>query len=179
MKKFYRKMLQGAVVVSGVVVASSAIAADGEITFIGNVTSATCKINNGQPDFQVNLPTVSVQTLNASGRVAGRTPFTISLTECTDSLKTVGVYFEPGSYTSLQDNRLINSVNPDSNVEIQLLNSNQSVINLSEGYGTQNGQTVPVNNGSANLTYFAEYYATGAASAGAVQSSTEYTIVYP
>ena len=179
MKKFYRALLQGSVVVSGMVAAGAAMGADGEITFVGNVTTATCKINNGQPDFQVTLPTVSTQTLNTNGATAGRTPFTIALTECSEGLDTVSVYFEPGSYTNLTDNRLINIANVDSNVQIQLLNNNLSAIRLGEGVNNQNSQNATVVNGSANLTYFAEYYATGAAVAGTVQSATEYTVIYP
>lgn len=179
MKKVHQVLTKSALILSLGFIAGTAFAADGEITFVGKITSATCKINNGQPDFQVTLPTVSVQTLNSAGKTAGRTPFNISLSECDEGLKQVSVYFEPGSYTSMADNRLINSINPNSNVEIQLMNSNLSVIKLSEGVTGQSSQVVPVQNGNASLTYFAEYYATGAAEAGAVQSATEYTIIYP
>lgn len=178
MKNILRTLANSSVILSGAMLSQAVSAADGEITFVGNITSVTCTINNGSPDFQVTLPTVSTQTLNAAGLTAGRTPFKISLSDCSDGINQVGVYFEPGSYTSLTDNRLINSVNPNSNVQIQLRNADASVIKLGEG-SAQGGQTVPVNNGSADLTYFAEYYATGVTAPGAVNSATQYTIIYP
>lgn len=155
------------------------MAADGEITFVGKITSATCKINNGKADFQVNMPTISSQTLNTAGKTAGRTPFSINLSECSDGQKTVDVYFEQGNYTNPTSNRLINSVSADSNVEIQIMNSNLGIVKLNEVIGEQNGKTVNITNGGASLTYFAEYYATGPVAAGEVQSATEYTIIYP
>lgn len=178
MKKFNHLWKFVVLSLAGSVMMHSAVAADGTITFTGRITSQTCTINDGRPDFSVLLPTVSVQTLNASGTTAGRTPFRISLTECDEDLEEVAVYFEPGANTSLYDNRLINT-GTATNVELQLLNDNLSPLKLSEGVDAQGVKFVPVNNRAAVLTYFAEYYAIGATGAGTVESSTQYTVVYP
>lgn len=178
MKKFKYCLANTALGLAAVVVACPAIAADGTITFTGRITSQTCTINDGRPDFAVILPTVSVQTLNASGTTAGRTPFRISLTDCDEDLNEVAVYFEPGANTSLNDNKLLNTGSA-TNVELQLLNDNLTPLKLSEGVQEQGVKFVPVNNGSAVLTYFAEYYAIGATGAGSVDSNTQYTVVYP
>lgn len=77
--------------------------------------------------------------------------------------------------------RLLNtaSTNPATNVQIGLLNADMSNIQLGAGQAAQNSQRVAINNGSAVLNYFAQYVATtGAATSGAVNTSTLYTIVY-
>jgi len=43
----------------------------------------------------------------------------------------------------------------------------------------QNSQTVSIVSGSASLSYFAEYHATGAAGPGTVSTSTLFSVVYP
>ncbi len=66
--------------------AQSAFAADGIIAFNGTITAQTCTINGngmGSKDFTVTLPKVSASTLGTAGQTAGRTPFNISLSDCT------------------------------------------------------------------------------------------------
>ncbi|HDR9585873.1 TPA: type 1 fimbrial protein [Burkholderia stabilis] len=60
-------------------------AVHGTITFTGAVTAQTFTINGngtGSKDFTVALPSVSTSALPAAGRVAGQTPFNITLTKC-------------------------------------------------------------------------------------------------
>ena len=178
MKKVNCLLASATLALAGAGMMNSAVAADGTITFTGRITSQTCTINDGRPDFSVLLPTVSVQTLNASGTTAGRTPFRINLTNCDEDLEEVAVYFEPGANTSLYDNRLINT-GTATNVELQLLNDNLTPLKLSEGVDAQGVKFIPVKNRAATLTYFAEYYAIGSTGAGTVESSTQYTVVYP
>jgi len=163
----------------GILASGSALAADGTIMFNGEITGATCTINEGQPDFDVTLPKVSNTILANSGETAGRTPFRITLTDCTPATGTVGVYFEPGANTDMTNGRLNTTAGGAANVQIQLLNADISVINLSQATGTQTTQTAPIVDGSGELLYFAEYYATGATTTGLVNSSTMYSIVYP
>ncbi|OBU48029.1 fimbrial protein [Stenotrophomonas maltophilia] len=161
----------------------AANAADGTITFNGKVTDKTCTISTpGGKDFAVTLPTVSRSALAAAGAVAGRTPFAISLTACSEG--SVATYFEPGSTVDFDSGRLINqaSANAATNVQLQLLGSNNQFLGIraaSAGQPQANSQWVTVgSDGSAVLNYFAEYYATAAATAGDVTSSVKYTIIY-
>lgn len=68
------------------------------------------------------------------------------------------------------------------NVNVQLLGSNNQVIPVlaAGANGAQaNSQWVDVAAaGSADLNYYAEYYATGASTAGKVNTSVQYTIIY-
>jgi len=170
----------------GLVVAATSFAAaavDGTITFNGEVTDKTCTIATPQgKDFTVTLPTVSSSTLAVAGQVAGRTPFSINLTDCNPG--DVATYFEPGATIDLSSGRLNNTAaaNAAAQVQLQLLGDNSSflpVVTAGAGSAQANSQWVTVAaDGSANLNYFVEYYATGAATPGEVTSSVKYTIIY-
>ncbi|WP_336021009.1 fimbrial protein [Acinetobacter bereziniae] len=178
MKKIF---LAASVAVLGV---SSAFAAGGTITINGLVTDKTCDIVTPQgKDFTVSLPTVSKQTLAKTGDVAGRTPFTINLANCSEGK--VATYFEPGSTVDFGTGRLNNqnaTANGAKNVQVQLLGSNNQFIPVlaAGASGAQtNSQWVDVaDKGSADLNYYAEYYATDASAAGKVTTSVQYTIIY-
>lgn len=161
---------------------SSAFAADGTITINGLVTDKTCDIVTPQgKDFTVTLPTVSKQTLAKTGDIAGRTPFTINLANCSEGK--VATYFEPGSTVDFGTGRLNNTdATGAKNVQVQLLGSNNQFIPVlaAGASGTQtNSQWVDVaDKGAADLNYYAEYYATDASAAGKVTTSVQYTIIY-
>jgi len=161
----------------------AACAVDGTITFNGEVTDKTCTIATPQgADFTVTLPTVSRNTLANAGQVAGRTPFSINLTQCSPG--NVATYFEPGATVDLGSGRLNNTAtaNPATLVQLQLLGDNNQflpVVTAGAGSAQANSQWVTVAaDGSADLNYFVEYYATGAATPGEVTSSVKYTIIY-
>ncbi|ENX22183.1 hypothetical protein F892_01424 [Acinetobacter vivianii] len=161
---------------------AQAQAADGTITINGLVTDKTCDIiTPAGKDFTVALPTVSKQTLANSGDVAGRTPFQINLANCSEGK--VATYFEPGATVDFNTGRLLNqAASGAKNVDVQLLGSNNQVIPVlaagSNG-AQENSQWVDVvEGGAADLNYYAEYYATGASTAGEVTTSVQYTIIY-
>lgn len=161
---------------------SSAFAADGTITINGLVTDKTCDIVTPQgKDFTVTLPTVSRQTLAKSGDVAGRTPFSINLANCSEGK--VATYFEPGATVDFGTGRLNNqNAAGAQNVKVQLLGSNNQFLPIlaAGASGAQaNSQWVSVaDGGSADLNYYAEYYATNASTSGPVTTSVQYTIIY-
>ncbi|MCF3128015.1 MULTISPECIES: fimbrial protein [Acinetobacter] len=161
---------------------ANAQAADGTITINGLVTDKTCNIvTPAGKDFTVTLPTVSKQTLAAAGNVAGRTPFQIKLANCSEGK--VATYFEPGATVDFNTGRLLNQdASGAKNVNVQLLGNNNQVIPVlaAGANGAQaNSQWVDVAAaGSADLNYYAEYYATGASTAGKVNTSVQYTIIY-
>lgn len=161
---------------------NAAHAADGTITINGLVTDKTCDIITPQgKDFTVTLPTVSKQTLAKAGDVAGRTPFTINLANCSEGK--VATYFEPGATVDFASGRLNNQDTAGAkNVQIQLLGSNNlfvPVLAASTNGAQTNSQWVDVADaGSADLNYYAEYFATDASTAGKVTTSVQYTIIY-
>ncbi|MCH7318577.1 fimbrial protein [Acinetobacter gyllenbergii] len=161
---------------------ANAQAADGTITINGLVTDQTCEIvTPAGKDFTVTLPTVSRQTLANAGDIAGRTPFQIKLDKC--SKGKVATYFEPGATVDFNDGRLKNQeAGGAENVKVQLLGDNNRFlpIKAAGSNGAQeNSQWVDVvEGGTADLNYYAEYYATGASTAGKVNTKVQYTIIY-
>ncbi|MDH1377805.1 type 1 fimbrial protein, partial [Acinetobacter junii] len=95
----------------------------------------------------------------------------------------VATYFEPGATVDFNTGRLINQATAGAqNVDVQLLGSNNQVIPVlaAGASGAQaNSQWVDVvDGGTADLNYYAEYYATGASTAGEVTTNVQYTIIY-
>lgn len=182
------KTLLSAALIAGFGVAAlapqAAKATDGTITFNGQISSNTCSIastsvgGSGTASFTVTLPTVAAGALGTSaGTSAGTTPFSINLTGCTGT-GNVSAYFEPGS-TITAAGRL--KVTGATGVDLQLLNSGQTAINLSTQAGTTSAS---IATGSADLKYFVQYYNNGTGTggkvtAGAVASTVNYTIQYP
>lgn len=156
----------------------AAHAADGTVTINGKVTDQTCKVSANSKDITVTLPTVGVGSLATAGTTAGRTPFTINLENC--KAGDVSAFFETGGNVDAASGRL-NNTGGASNVQVQLLSDSSVVIpvlaNAAQAPVTTKA-TVAKDADSAALNYYAEYYATGAATAGNVATSVKYTINY-
>jgi major type 1 subunit fimbrin (pilin) len=161
-------------------------AADGTISFTGQVSDTTCSIDaqaSGAVNKAVSLPTVSKRTLGANGATAGTsaaTDLTFALTGCTAGTKALA-HFENGptvdQTTGYLTNQSTNS--PATNVEVRLLNASLQPINIVTSANndfTTDG--VAITSGSGNMKYFAQYFATGAATAGEVKTSVQYTMQY-
>ncbi|MDO1528616.1 fimbrial protein [Fulvimonas sp. R45] len=165
----------------------AARAADGTITFNGDITGQTCDINGngtGGKDFTVTLPTVSKSTLASAGSWAGRTPFTIGLSNCSPANGNVSTYFEPGTSVDLATGQLIvdSGANAATNVELALLNGDTSQIHVgatTAGADSSGSESVALSSGAATLNYYVQYVAyNGAATEGSVASRVNYTLVY-
>ena len=156
----------------------AAHATDGTVTINGKVTDQTCKVSANSKDITVTLPTVGVGSLATAGTTAGRTPFTINLENC--KAGQVSAFFETGGNVDAASGRLNNTGNA-SNVQVQLLSDSSVVIpvlaNAAQAPVTTKA-TVAKDADSAALNYYAQYYATGAATAGNVATSVQYTINY-
>ncbi|MEA5670483.1 fimbrial protein [Pseudomonas sp. MH2] len=157
-------------------IAGGAQADHGEISFQGRVLAPTCIINGGDGNLPVTLPDVNAAKLVRPGDVEGETPFVLQLTGCTH-VGQVSTYFEPGASVSDQG-RLIVDAGGSENVELQLLNSAKSVMNLAAAKGSQNSQQVTLVDGNATLRYYAQYYSTGRTTPGLVSSRIRYSLDY-
>lgn len=160
---------------------TASYASDGTITFNGSIASQTCTVNgngSGSSNFTVSLPTVSKSSLSTAGQVAGRTAFNIALTGCSNS-GTVHTYFEPGATTDAATGNLVLNSGGATSVEIGLLNSDFSPISAGFADASQKSLSTNISSGSATLSYYAQYVATGSAGPGAANSSVTYTLVYP
>ncbi|MGH8079085.1 MAG: fimbrial protein [Lysobacter sp.] len=161
---------------------ASAFAADGTLHFEGSVIAPTCVLTNGPTpaDIRVKLPAVAVSALSAAGQTAGRTPFFIRVADCDAGTAQVQTYFEPGPTINTSSNNLSleGATGNAGNVELQVLNADHSQVLLGNPLGLQNTQSVAIESGGAALRYYAQYVATGAATAGAANSSVTFTMIY-
>ncbi|MFC0227476.1 fimbrial protein [Serratia aquatilis] len=178
MNKFILTAIAGMVLSSGLAVAASG----GTINFEGQISNNTCEVVvDGQASNpKVILPTVSTSQLGSAAQTAGMTGFNLALANCSGSLKTASTYFEAGALVDVLTGRLKNTGTAQ-NVSLQLrdgTSASQAVIKAGDAGQINGNSFVNVESGSANLPYFVEYYAEGAATAGTVVSGVVYSIQY-
>lgn len=157
---------------------NAAAASDGTITFNGELDSQTCtvSVNGGDSSNSVTLPKVSTSLLQTAGQTAGSTRFTIGLSECSTQTGEVYAYFEQGA--SVNANGRLNNTGTATNVDLQLLDSEENPLNAGSTDQSTSPVTATLNAGAATLSYAAQYFATAAATAGTVASSVTYSINY-
>lgn len=152
---------------------------DGTITINGLVVANSCTVNangTGSSNATVTLPTVYTGALNAAGVTAGKTAFSIAVTGCDLNLSNVSAYWSGANIVAGDGN--LKNTSATNNVEVQLLNGDSSVINLAGAQGSQNSKAVSLSGGAATLSYYAQYYATAAATPGKLNTNVDFTLVY-
>jgi major type 1 subunit fimbrin (pilin) len=185
MKSIISTLAAAATIATIALASTGASAADGTITFTGAVTDTTCSIDSkvaGAADKNVTLHPVTSSSLASTGASAGTsspTDLTFSLTGCSTEAKAVA-RFENGPTIDQTTGYLTNQAPAGAqNVEVRLLNAAHNPINVVTGANNDlAGNGVAIVSGAADLQYFAEYYATGKATAGPVNTSVQYTVDY-
>jgi len=152
------------------------------ITFNGKVLDQTCTITvEGDANPQVNLPDVSVSQLTAAGMTAGLKTFDVTVSGCT--LPTTDLSINTVFWgDAIENGALKNQVDSGAqNVALQLLSDNtgseNSIIKLN-GSTSVPGLIVPAGKDTGTKTFAVRYLATGAATAGPVQSVVNYDFTY-
>ncbi|MBO9537918.1 fimbrial protein [Herbaspirillum sp.] len=181
-----KKTIIATAIIATAALGQAAYAADGTINFAGKLEAQTCTIDvNGTTTpavATVTLPTVSTGKLAAAGDTTGQTGFIVGLKNCSGPAKSAAAFFESGATVDLASGNLKTATGTGTagNVQLQLVDaSNGSVIKA--GNVSQNTSTTKValdTSGNASLPYAVQYYATGASSAGTVNSSVTYSINY-
>ncbi len=185
MKSFISAVAAAATLAALALAPTAASAADGTITFTGAVTDTTCSIDtkvSGAADKNVTLPSVTNSTLASSGATAGTTAatdLTFVLSGCSTESKAVA-RFENGPTIDQTTGYMTNQAPAGAqNVQVRLLNASHLPINVVTGANNDlAGNGAAIVSGNADLKYFAEYYATGKATAGPVSTSVQYTVDY-
>jgi major type 1 subunit fimbrin (pilin) len=168
-----KKLLLASLLAVSAFAPSASFASDGTITFTGSVTSQTCVINGGAPDFTVALPQVSSTNLKNADTKAGQTNFRITLTSCDPAKNSARAFFEKGPNVNTDSGRLKTNV---ANVEIGLASADGKDIKIGENLGSD---YLPIAvDRTAALDYIAQYVATGAADIGDVKTSVTYSVEY-
>ena len=186
MKSIISTFAAAATIATIALASTGAQASDGTITFTGSVTDTTCSIDaktGGNANKDVLLKDVKSSALSSNGATAGATDasdLTFSLSGCSTETKAVA-RFENGP-TIDQTTGYLNNQAPAGgaqNVQVRLLNGRHEPINVVTGlHNDIGGNGVALVNGAGDLTYFAEYYATGQATPGPVKTSVQYTVDY-
>ncbi len=149
------------------------------LNFTGNYVMSTCRVV-GTPDMTVTLPTVSTQSLSASGATAGDTVFTITV-QCESGIANARVYFESGVATDPVSGHLnpqpVSGETSATNVQVRLANADGSPIKVGD---RSTMQIVPVTSTNPMpINFIASYYATGKTAAGTVNTFVTYVIETP
>lgn len=181
-----KKIIAFAALSSVFTVSAVEAAGNGTINFTGAVNNQTCNATvngaTGATAAAVTLPTVQANVLGSAGNTAGQTAFKMDVTGCATTnptgAGTVKAYFEKGANVDA-NGRLINTASGGaSNVALELVDGSGNTP-LKAGDISQNtGNFVAISGGNATLPYAVRYYATGAATAGAVTSSVTYSLIY-
>lgn len=176
------KMLNVMMLSAGMAFASSASALSANtIEFIGEVTDQTCEVSiNGNASIPVILlPTVSKTELNAAGKTAGETPFTISVTGCTaDATKDLNIKTRFVANNLTSSNRIGNTGDAV-NVALELFDPQNASASIDmTGATPAPGLVLVKDTTEASYDFGVRYYAEGAAQAGAVSGSVQYALLY-
>lgn len=168
--------------------ASAAASNGGTIRFTGAVTDETCTVTGGAGtdgglgNFTVALDPVPVSALPAAQAVAGKKPFQVIIGgqgqgSCVDGKIATMTFLPSSPRIDPLTGTLSNSLTGEAtNTNVQLLDSAGSAIALNipnAGYQSQ-----PIANNTTTLDFSAQYYATGAATPGLVDTSVVYAVTY-
>lgn len=170
-----------AMFVSIMMASSSAMAiSENTITFQGEVTDETCSVavNGNSATPVILLPTVSTQELAADGDKAGQISFDVGLSGCTGNVSTetkISTVFVGNQVTA---NGNLGNTGTAQNVEVQLLDTTDAVIDLKNGFTGGGDLKLAAGASEASATYTAQYYATGAVTAGTVEATLQYAVSY-
>jgi major type 1 subunit fimbrin (pilin) len=155
-----------------------AMAHDGTIFFTGEVTAPTCTYVSPDGYQSVALPKVSATALKRSGDVAGQTPFTVALKDCSDVGAKVAIHLDAIAFDP--DWGTLQNTAPEAS------GAKKVTVALSDGrtgdFISVPGASASVEqqtDGTAVIPLMASYMATGQATAGAVTSSVNFSIIYP
>lgn len=183
----FKKTLMTGVICLSSLSACAAFAQDNAIRFVGSVSSQTCNISVNDSTIEspsITLPAAKLSDLATAGNTSMPTTFKLKLTGCTDpgaNGQNINILFISNNVDA--SGNLTNTLTSDdaaTHVAIQLLDSDNSPINLSSGEATAKGFTLASGATSGEAQYTAQYIATGgAATAGKIESTVQYSIAYP
>lgn len=168
-------------------------AADGTINITGEIQGQTCVVSAGAGttaanggNFSVALEKVQASALAKPGDVAGSKPFSINIGAgpsgaCANGTKAAILYESSSPMIDATTGNLKNTTGSTyaSNVEVQILDGSKNNAPLNLASGARSAEVVVASN-TATLPFQAQYIATGgAASAGLVETSVQYSVIYP
>jgi major type 1 subunit fimbrin (pilin) len=181
---FKKTLVTGIVALSALSASSVFAAQQNLIRFKGSVSAQTCNISVNDSTSAapvILLQAAKVSDLASAGNTSTPTNFSMKLTGCADpgtAGQDIQVHFVSNNVDASGNLKNISTDSPANNVSIQLLDTDNKVIDLStreafaKAFKLNSGET------SGEAQYTAQYIATGAATAGNVEASVQYSINY-
>lgn len=158
---------------------------DGKVIFNGEVIDQTCTVKADKQQQTVTLDKVQASKLDGAGKIAGGKNFSISLVGCkTDSQhQLVRAEFRSSPNVDVANAYTLKNTKAGqqgyaSNVNLRLKESNGTPIRIGDASYTANQYKDLNRQATGEIDYSVEYYATGVATTGKVESEVEYSIVY-
>ena len=153
--------------------ASGAVAEKFRVT--GTIQASSCEVSVDGKDGLVKLLDVPVKSLSAATNTAQKTLFKVALKNCPADYS---IYFDSGEISP--EGRLLNAAGDQGarNVQLEMLNSREEAVNLAAERVLQNNGS-PILSPSTDVStyvFYIQYYSTGVASAGSVQSSVTFVV---
>ena len=139
-----------------------------------SIASTSCTLSTS--NVTVTLPAVNAGVLAGAGKTAGRTPFTLNLTGCSNigsgySALALWSFTPAGGLSNVISN---SASSPAANVGIQILDGSQSPVSNGVASTLANINAA----GSYSTAYYAQYYATGTAGVGHVTGLALFNLEY-
>ena len=183
MKKQIRIMASviGLVVSGAVAAAGSTQGKGGQVEFTGAITDVSCNVTSGSTNPQVELGTWAQSYFTGSGVETTKKSFQISVQDCPSSVTQVAVLFD-GNKDKTDTTLLAIAPGGATGVGIKLYEANQSkqvtLGKVSDKYPVTAGAS-GTNTGTADLTFYADYKATGTAvTTGAANGTATFNMIY-
>lgn len=159
--------------------AATNIVNGGTVHFTGSVVNAACAVDANSVNQTVQMGQVKSSTLNGAGKTSSKVPFNIQLDDCDLTVSTLASVGFSGV--------AVNSANPTvlsldssaagnaTNVGIQILDRTGAALGLD---GNTFGATTTLSTGTNLIPFEAQYYATGAATAGNANGQANFKVQY-
>lgn len=158
---------------------------DGKVIFNGEVIDQTCTVKTDKGTQTIVLEKVPVSKLGSAGKVAGGKPFQIDLENCkTDSAnQLVRAEFRSSPHVDAANAYTLKNTKEGqggyaTKVNLRLKESNGTPIRIGDASYTDNQFKDLGRQAAGKIDYSVEYYSTGIATVGKVESEVEYSIVY-
>ncbi|MFY2606184.1 fimbrial protein [Achromobacter ruhlandii] len=153
----------------------------GTITFTGSVTEAPCSVSAADTNMAIELGQISKKTLTGAGKFGTPVPIDIHLTGCSFAAPAAGTTTIPLSKVTVSfpgqtsATGMIPNAGNATNVAIQMLNSDNSVLNFTSG-----SAVTELHDGDSTLNMFARIASTSATApnAGSVTAKVTYMLSY-
>lgn len=156
----------------------------------GEIGQSNCTIATESKNKTVNLEKVYSNALREKGAtIGGVRPFELRLTGCpvayidsTGEKKTsVAIKFTESSNIDKATGALRNTASSNTaanNVQLQMLNNDDEVINLSDNSGNTQVGTLSLENNEISFTFGAQYLSMGGTTPGKFETSVPFTFEY-